>query len=329
MINATATFEPQHSDYRFPRNIRRDAAHKDYLNIFLTIFGWLCYCVAAAMAAYAVYNIVNNENIQRSVATNIIKTTKTWPTADVKDDYDLAKAYNDNNILKNNMKATGDAVDPNDGQRLEVKDEAYQKALNLNDSGAMAVLRIPKISAEMAIYHGTTDDVLTAGVGHIYGTALPIGEKGTTSAISAHSGGVNGMFFTRLPQLKTGDFIYINVLGDEQGYQVEFTKVVNPDKLGNEINALTEKSKKDGKARIFASTCWPIGVNTDRWYLSAVKKSIPHPVPPSDTQKDTTMQAVYMALAVFILLVIIGIIFKVVRKYTTYRKYDSRHCQRE
>lgn len=305
---------------RFPSGIRVDLSRGDYKNMALTIFGWMLYLASALMVSYAIQSMIITENIQQDVARNVINETKTWPDADVKDEYNAAKAYNDNNVTANHMKATGDAVNPDTGKRLEEEDEDYQKALNINGSGAMAVVRIPKISAEMTVYHGTTDNVLTAGVGHIYGTSLPIGEKGTVSAVSAHSGGVNGLFFTRLPELKAGDYIYINVLGEEQGYQVEFTKVVKPEKLGNEIDALTEKSQKDGESRIFASTCWPIGVNTDRWYLSAVRKEIPHPIPKSETQHDYRMLAALIATIVFVILVIIAIIVKLIRRHIRIKK---------
>lgn len=179
---------------RFPSGFRMDVSRKDWKNLTLVIISWLLYIAAALMISYAIQSMILTENIQRSVAQNLTQTTKEWPAPDMKAFYDKAVAYNDS-IVSNGMHATGDAVDPTDGKRLEEKDTAYQEALNINNSGAMAVLHIPKISSEMTIYHGTTDDVLTAGVGHIYGSALPIGQKGTAAAISAHSGGVNGLFF--------------------------------------------------------------------------------------------------------------------------------------
>lgn len=300
---------------RFPSGIRVDLSRHDYGNLILTIFGWLLYLSSALMIAYSVQSMIITEKIQQDTATNVISSVDKWPSANVKDAYDIAKAYNDDKVLANNMQATGDAVNPDTGERLEVEDKDYQKALNINGSGAMAVLRIPKISSEMTIYHGTTDDVLTAGVGHIYGTSLPIGQKGTTTAVSAHSGGVNGMFFTRLPQLTKGDYLYVNVLGQEQGYEVEETHVVSPDKLGAEFDKYTAKSKQDGETRIVASTCYPLGINTERWFLVAVQKEIPHPIPEASTQKDYSMLAALIATIVFITLVIIAIIVKMIRRH--------------
>lgn len=299
---------------RFPSGLRVDISRHDWRNIILVIISWLLYIASAFMISYAIQQMILTDNIQKTVASNVINDTKTWPTADVKEQYDKAKAYNDN-MLANGVQAIGDAVDPTDGKRIEEKDTAYQDALNINGSGAMAVLNIPKISSEMAIYHGTTDDVLTAGVGHVYGSALPIGENGTTAAVSAHSGGVNGLFFTRLLEMKKGDFMYLNVLGDEQGYEVEDILVVQPDELGNVINDYTLKSKQDNKARLFASTCTPPGVNTERLIVIGVRKSIPHPIPKSETQKDNGLRAVMISIIIFIILIIIGIVFNIIRRH--------------
>lgn len=304
---------------RFPSGLRADISRHDWLNIILVIISWSLYIASALMISYAIQQMILTDNIQKTVANNVINATQSWPTDDVKAQYDKAKSYNDN-MLANGVQAMGDAVDPTDGKRIEDKDTAYQDSLNINGSGAMAVLRIPKISSEMTIYHGTTDDVLTAGVGHVYGSALPIGENGTTSAVSAHSGGVNGLFFTRLLEMRKGDFMYLNVLGDEQGYEVEDILVVQPEQLGDVINDYTLKSKQDNKARLFASTCTPPGVNTERLIVVGVRKSIPNPIPKSDTQKDNSLYAARIAITIFIVLIIIGIVFNLIRRHNRIKR---------
>lgn len=299
---------------RFPSGFRMDVSRKDWKNLTLVIISWLLYIAAALMISYAVQSMILTENIQRSVAQNLTQTTKEWPADSMKAFYDKAVAYNDS-IIANGMHATGDAVDPTDGKRLEEKDTAYQEALNINHSGAMAVLHIPKISSEMTIYHGTTDDVLTAGVGHIYGSALPIGQKGTAAAISAHSGGVNGLFFTRLPEIGKGDYMYLNVLGQEQGYQIEYVETVMPEELGDRIDYYQKLAKDTNKSFLLASTCFPPGINNQRRIVVGVKKSIPHPIPKSETQKDNTLLAATIALIVFIVLMIVGIAYRMLKRH--------------
>lgn len=305
-----------HSDYKFPKNLRQDAERRDWLNIVFVIIGWSCYLIAAGMASYAVYNMINNEIIQRSVAKTVVKDVKAWPSDDVKRDYATAKAYNDSiGDMKNRV--IGD-VTGEDGQLIEQQDKTYMDALNINHSGAMAVLRIPKISAEMTIYHTTSTDSLSNGVGHVYGTALPIGQNGTMSAIAAHSGGVNGLFFTRLHQMKIGDYFYVDVLGQEQGYKVDWIKVVDPEDIGDAI-----LHTKPNEARITMITCTPIGVNTQRLLVSGVKQKTPQDVPSSATQKDSTFEAIIWAIIVFITLLLIAMIYRWLQ-----RQQPGRHIAR-
>lgn len=296
-----------HSDYKFPKNLRQDAERRDWFNIVLVLIGWVCYLIAAGMASYAVYNVINNEIIQSSVAKTIVKDIQAWPGTDVKREYARAKAYNDSlGYLQGRV--IGDVTDEN-GQLIELQDKNYMNALNLNHSGAMAVLRIPKISAEMTIYHTTDADSLSNGVGHVYGTALPIGQNGTMSAIAAHSGGVNGLFFTRLHQMQIGDYFYVDVLGQEQGYKVDWIKVVDPEDVGSTI-----LHTKPNEARITMITCTPIGVNTQRLLVSGTRQKMPQDVPPSSTQKDGTITAVIWAVIVFITLVIIALLYRWLQK---------------
>lgn len=310
-------------DERFPSGVRIDIRRRDWRNLALVIVSWLLYIASASMVAYAVQSMVMTDGIQKSTARTVISGTDSWPTPDIGAEYDAAKGYNDG-MLASGTQTMGDAIDPSDGKRLEEKDEAYQDALNINHSGAMAVLRIPKISSEMTIYHGTTDDVLAAGVGHVYGSALPIGEEGTAAAVSAHSGGVNGLFFTRLLEMRKGDFMYLNVLGDEQGYEIEDILTVKPERLGDVINEYTMKSKRDNESRLLASTCTPPGVNTERLVVVGVRKSIPDPIPASATQKDNHMLAATVALVVFVALIAAAIVFRLVRRHVRIKRELAR-----
>lgn len=52
----------------------------------------------------------------------------------------------------------------------------YQEYLaQLNRDRVMGRIRIPGIKVDQPIFHGTGDDALTNGVGHLYGTSLPVG----------------------------------------------------------------------------------------------------------------------------------------------------------
>lgn len=60
----------------------------------------------------------------------------------------------------------------------------YSDLLNLSEDGIMGVLEIPKIDVTLPIYHGTDNTTLSKGIGHLYGTSLPVGGKGTHAALS-------------------------------------------------------------------------------------------------------------------------------------------------
>jgi sortase A len=83
-------------------------------------------------------------------------------------------------------------------------DAIYQTQLNPTNNGIMGFVEIDAIRVKLPIYHGTDESVLQVGVGHIEGTSLPVGGKGTHSAISGHRGLPSAMLFTDLDKLKVG-----------------------------------------------------------------------------------------------------------------------------
>ena len=140
--------------------------------------------------------------------------------------------------------------------------ENYKEVLNVSDDGVMGYVEIPKISVYLPIYHGTSDEVLEKGVGHIQNTSVPIGGNSTHSILTGHTGLPNAELFTRLDELGIGDIFYIHVLGDVLTYKVFETKVILPDKI-DELQIL------NGKDYITLVTCTPYGVNSHRLLVKA------------------------------------------------------------
>ncbi|MFW8745210.1 sortase, partial [Mesorhizobium japonicum] len=64
----------------------------------------------------------------------------------------------------------------------------YDKQLTLGSDGVIARLRVPSISLDLPIYHGTAPATLDEGVGHLYGSSLPVGGEGTHAVLTGHSG---------------------------------------------------------------------------------------------------------------------------------------------
>ena len=293
---------PKKEKTKFPRTFRKSIAKRDWVSLGLVIFGWCCYLLAAFMISSSVFAMINNERIQASVSQGVEQAVKAWPAADQKAQYDKAKEYNATlgDLTNHPM---GDVI-TGDGVAEEPDDPTYMDALNVNKSGAMGVLKIPSISSEMTVYHTTTDEVLGNGVGHVYGTYLPLGEKGSLSALAAHSGGVNGLFFTRLNQLRVGDPFYFTTLGKEMAYKVTKIQTVLPEDLGKTL----EGDYDPDKAQMSLITCAPIGINTHRLVVTGELAEMPGEVPYPNEVKDRTKEAAIIAIIVFLTLVLVAII---------------------
>lgn len=133
----------------------------------------------------------------------------------------------------------------------------YDELLKADSRGLMARIRIPSINVDLPIFHGTSDEVLKQGAGHLEGTALPVGGTGTRSVISAHRGLATAVLFTHLDQVKVGDTFTIEVFGEVLTYQVIETEVVEPD----DSKALYPVPGED---LVTLVTCTPLGINSHR-----------------------------------------------------------------
>lgn len=136
-------------------------------------------------------------------------------------------------------------------------ERAYDLLLNPNGDGIMGSIEIPKIHVDLAIYHGTGDEALCAGAGHLPGSSLPVGGAGTHAVIVGHRGLPSAKLFTDLDQLENGDVFYIHVLNETLEYQVDQIQTVLPDEL-DDLNIVP------GGDYVTLLTCTPYGINTHR-----------------------------------------------------------------
>lgn len=133
----------------------------------------------------------------------------------------------------------------------------YNKVLNVNNEGMIGYLSIDKIRVEIPIYHGTSNDTLNSFAGHVEGTSLPIGGKGTHSVLSAHRGLPSAKLFSDLDRLELGDTFKITVLDEVLTYEVDKISIVKP----NNSKELKIDKKND---YVTLLTCTPYGINTHR-----------------------------------------------------------------
>lgn len=300
----------------------------NYVYIIASFVSIVAYVIASLLIAWVFYNMASNEIMQHEAVEKTNQKLKVWPTPDVESLLKQAREYNDSIDVGTTPVGEGLPLNSsnsmsNTGDGRSRKDKTYMSALNLDDnSGLMATISIPKISSSLKIYHTTDDDALSSGVGHLYGTDLPLGDKGDFTALAAHSGEADRLFFTRLGELNKGDYFYITVLGEEMGYQIDHIDVVNPDNV-EALFKYQEESKN--QARVTLITCTPVGINTQRLLVSGVRKPIPHPVPPSSTQKDWHFIIFMTALGIFVALIVIGLIVSTVIRYK--RRKKAKHVR--
>ena len=139
----------------------------------------------------------------------------------------------------------------------EEEDETYMSLLSQSSNGVMGFIKIPKINVSLPIYHTTEKSVLEKGVGHLRGSALPVGGRGTHCVLSAHRGLPSAALFTDLDLLSEGDRVFFYVLDRALAYEVDQILEVEPD----ETESLDVSEDGD---LVTLVTCTPYGVNSQR-----------------------------------------------------------------
>lgn len=147
---------------------------------------------------------------------------------------------------------------------IENKNNDYENILNIAKDGIMAYIEIPKISVYLPIYHGTKEEVLKKGIGHLENSSFPIGENSTHAVLTGHSGLLKAEMFTRIQELEIDDYFNIYILGEKLSYKVYQIKVVLPTEV-------EDIKIQDGKDLITLVTCTPYGVNTHRLLVQATR----------------------------------------------------------
>ena len=231
------------------------------------------------------------------------QTVAGWPYPQADDAFAAAQDYN-KWLAESGQPILGEAKDPfadvRGGSRASVSDsgesdnqsgadtgsasassaDAEYRSLLDSGGGVMGTIRIPKISVRLPIYHGTSESALASGAGHLYGSSLPVGGKSTHAVLTGHRGLVEAAMFTRLDEMRVGDYFYIEVMGRTLGYQVDRITVIEP-------NDTSQLKIVPGEDRVTLMTCTPYGVNTHRLLVSATRSAIPDEIPAeNDAVKD-------------------------------------------
>ena len=168
------------------------------------------------------------------------------------------------------------ASDPNPWAMSDEDIDDYDRQLNVDGTGNMGFISIPRIDVNLPIYHGTSDSVLQTSIGHIDGTSLPAGsvhpdeddydkvEYASHSVLSGHRGLPSAKLFSDLDVLEVGDVFYLTVLDQTLTYQVDKITVILPEES-------SELALFPGKDYCTLMTCTPYGINTHRLLVRGIR----------------------------------------------------------
>lgn len=227
-------------------------------NKIINIILILCVLVGIGVLAYPFASNMLHDRKQDEIITEYDEQMENLAEEEKEEMLAAARQYNEDLI--------GNVVlsDPFDPEALERINEDYDELLNYDDDGIMGYVEIPRIDVYEAIYHGTSDEVLAKGIGHLANTSFPVGGDGTHSVLSGHTGLPEAELFSNLEEMIEGDVFYIHVLGETLAYEVDQIKVVEP----SDTSDLQIEADHDYVTLV---TCTPYGINSHRLLVRGIR----------------------------------------------------------
>ena len=280
---------------------KKAARRKVLRERFLTWLPLVLVLVGVAVLLYPVMATQHNNDEQQRLAKMYTATVNSAGPDTVAKERASAETYN------NNLESAP-ILDPwLESQRPDTPQyQAYLHEMDIDP--VMARIVIPSIHVSLPIYHGTDSRTLTEGVGHLFGTSLPVGGPSTHSVLTGHTGLSTATMFDNLNQLKKGDVFYVSSLGQTLKYEVNDITVVKPE----ETDSLR---KVPGRDLVTLITCTPYGVNSHRLLVTGERvpmdptaaaaeeaKALPAPM-------QTWMKAI-IAVVVIIMTIVTGILVR-------------------
>lgn len=259
-----------------------------YLVVFLLFLMAICLLAYPYIANYVF------EHRADSVIDAVEKSTDAIPDEEKGAAIQEAREYNA--YIAN---GTVELTDPFTADQSYDGVDEYESLLRSSDDGVMGYVEIPVIDVSLPIYHGTSEEVLQKGVGHLQGTSLPVGGESTHTVLTGHTGLSHAKLFTDLTEVKEGDIFFLYVMGGKLAYQVDQIEVVLPSELDNLY-------VEQGKDLCTLVTCTPYGVNSHRLLVRGVRTDYQEAVDNPDTYQSEDVESKWMAEYKRALLISIG-----------------------
>ncbi len=271
-------------------------------NVLSNIILILVFLVGLSLLLYPTVSDYWNSIVQTQVIAEYVEEVAQMDDDRYREVLDDANRYNETLINKANRYMMTDQ-----------EREKYESLLNVSGGGILGYIEIPEINCSLPIYHGTEDAVLQIAVGHIEGTSLPVGGKGTHSVLSGHRGLPSAKLFTDLDKLVEGDVFMIQVLDETLIYEVDQIRIVLP----YEMNYLDIDPEKDYCTLL---TCTPYGVNSHRLLVRGHRVETQEEaqtvrITADAVQIDPTLVAPIVALPMLLILLIVLLVTTRRRKH--------------
>ncbi|MDB1493273.1 class C sortase [Bifidobacterium adolescentis] len=210
------------------------------------------------------------------------RTVAGWPYPMAMEELERARAYN-RRLAVEGQPVLGEAADPFTTRPAGTAGDAD----TADDSAHSGGSGLSAADTD-ANYQGLLD----SGAGHLYGTSLPVGGTDSHTVVTGHRGLVKSLMFTRLDELHDGDFMYIKVMDETLGYEVDRISVIEPDDV-------SRLKIVPGEDRLTLMTCTPYGINTHRLLVSGHRVAIPLPAPdPADVRDERATELGALAMTI-------------------------------
>ena len=272
-------------------------------------------CVSLALLALGItlYPLVSNYFAE--VNRSLIETQYTRAVEEM-DDSEIIQAREE--AMRYNATLLTVTDEPYTKEALRQASESYDSLLNIRGDGIMGYLSIPKLGVELPIFHGTEEETLDHGLGHLLGSSLPVGGIGTHCVITGHSGLAGQRMFSDLDKLELGDVFYLRTLDETLAYAVAEINTVLPE----DTSKLTIHPQSDD---VTLMTCTPYGINTHRLLVRGerisyeeaaeiVEETVTEETPPASTWELEYRRGVMIGMLGIVLILSLIAALQIVRK---------------
>ena len=230
------------------------------------LVAWVGLAVLLYPSAASWFSAVEQSRIVVSYTNEVDSGVDPSSAEQIRSAHQYNEALNSGAVLEANQRLpTGKGKTTNSGLN-------YDTLLRTDTTSVMARIRIPAIGVDLPVYHGTSDETLLGGIGHLQGTSLPVGGVGTHSILTGHRGLATAAMFTDLNLVKVGDTFSISVFDHVLTYRVISSTVIEPD-MTESLRPMADKDL------VTLVTCTPLGINSQRILVTGERVS---PTPVSD-----------------------------------------------